>query len=122
MKNIARLTKEIFDARANHHALADTMTSKQAADSGAWIVGLQKELSAAIATDADPCPGCGNPPMGIQHQTPDGFEYEVGCISCPPFEHTDSTVRRFAAKGGTLPRHAVEAWNEGPLCWRKVGH
>lgn len=122
MNLIQKLQGEIADARANHHAMADTMTVRQQTESGAWIVGMQKELSAMIADGAKACDGCGNVPMGLEHPTKHGgVEYEIGCITCPPFEHTDGTVRECRVRGGMLPRHAVEAWNEGPDMWLKRG-
>ncbi len=117
---IRKLREKIAEARALHHRQADEMTARQQGASGAFIVAMQKEFSALIAKGAKPCPGCGQPPMGIEHQTQYGFSYEVGCIACKRFAHTDGTAREFSARGGTLPKHAVEAWNEGPDYWRKT--
>jgi hypothetical protein len=77
---------------------------------------LRAEMSALISEGAEACPHCGQLPHGMEH--PSGFE--VGCLSCKPFQHTDGTMREHRVKGALLPRHAVEAWNEGPDAWRKA--
>lgn len=62
----------------------------------------QTKLSSIIAEGAVPCScGAGHPHGMIQPGTKGRDEYEVGCLVC--------TLR---VRGGLLPKHAVEAWNE----------
>jgi hypothetical protein len=111
--NIGTLRALISEAKAAY-------LKAETRDNHLQVKSLQSQLSAAITEGAEACPKCGNAPVGIEHQTIKGAEYEVGCMSCPPFAHTDGTTRRPAARGGLLPKHTVEAWNAGPDYWVRV--
>lgn len=65
-----------------------------------------------------PCPSCGEQPHGMEHQTGRGNpEYEIGCLGCGAFLHSDRTIREHRVRGGLKPEHAVDAWNAGPDYW-----
>lgn len=118
-KIVVELRKKLQKKKAEYHAKGDAMTVAGAREASDEIDALTKTIAAAIADGAKPCPFCEQPVTGIEHQgkREGSFEYEVGCTACPAFEHTDGTKRRPAARGGVLPRHTVELWNEGPDYW-----
>lgn len=67
------------------------------------VKAARKALSDAICDGAKPC-DCGASDMhGMRQPLAKGkHEFEVGCLACGA-----------RARGGLIPRHAVEAWNEG---------
>jgi hypothetical protein len=119
--------KTALDAAiAGYQTLGDIKSPAQEREWTAKIKAAREAVSSAIIEGAKPCIGCGVLPLGME-QVFDrgrgriaGTEYEIGCRSCPPFIHTDGTSRAFAARGGRMPRHTVEAWNEGPDFWKEV--
>lgn len=116
-KMVVELRRKLRTAKHNYHANAETMTVAEARTAADEVAAIRDTISATIAEGAEPCPFCKQKPRGIEHQVKRGYEYEVGCIACPPFKHTDGTERKVAARGGVLPRHTVELWNEGPDYW-----
>lgn len=112
---------DMIQARARYHQLAEkgTPTEIRAAADAAKAAGLA--FTAAITEGAKPCPFCAKHPHGIEQPRSggDGYEYEIGCLTCPPFKYADGTMRQVRVRGGLLPRHAVDAWNEGPDNWIK---
>lgn len=115
MKHL-EIKKKLDAALADYRENPKNLTVKEAEEKTAAIKKLREDLSAAIAEGALCCPKCGKLPMGMEQ--PDGFE--IGCISCGWFRHTDGTIRDHGARvASPLPKHAVEAWNEGPDFWKK---
>jgi hypothetical protein len=116
--DINELAKKIADTKAKHHEASQADRGKDARDLAAQIKAMQADMSALITKGAAPCPKCQQPPIGIrQPKAGGGFEYEIGCLMCKPFKHSDGSIRQCRVRGGLLPRHAVDAWNEGPSCW-----
>ena len=119
MATIKELNKARDAVLEKAQALANTGTHSQCQEAMAAVVKAQNDIIAFITEGAKPCPRCGGKPIGMEQ--PIGkrgrVEYEVGCPACKPFEHTDGTMRKVSTRGGLLPRHAVEAWNEGPDHW-----
>lgn len=116
---LAELQARRDAALTRYRELSATVPADQTREAHNEVEALQKAVSDAIADGALPCPTCGQKPIGIeQPRPPAGVEYEVGCRNCGLFIHHDGSVRDYAARGGTLPRHAVEAWNEGADWWR----
>ena len=75
-------------------------------------------VSLAITHGCSPCPTCKQHPHGIEQPGRRGtHEYEIGCLACKPFDHTDGTRREPRTRGGMMPAHAVDAWNAGPDFW-----
>ena len=116
-KRVVALRNELREKKKAYHDSAALMTVADAEVAASEIAALTSAHAAEIAVGATPCPFCDKPPTGIEHQVKSGFEYQIGCLSCPVFVHTDGTTRRVTARGGALPRHAVELWNEGPDYW-----
>jgi hypothetical protein len=118
---IQETKRDLAVAQEKYFAIVDTAPRAELDKAAAEVVRLKKRLAAQIVEGAKPCPGCGEIPHGMeQPKGKDGVEYEIGCISCGAFEHTDGTMRLHRVRGGLLPRHAVEAWNEGPDFWAKA--
>lgn len=115
MRKITEIESDLQAAHAAYHAIVEEAPPAKERAASLAVEKLQAELSAAIAEGANPCPNCGRAPHGMRQ--PDGFE--VGCTNCGWFRHTDGTIRDHGARGGMLPRHAVETWNEGPDFWKK---
>ena len=116
--DINELAKKIADTKAKHHEASIGERVKNARDLAAQIKAMQTEMSDLITKGANMCPKCLQAPIGIrQPKAGGGFEYEVGCMTCKPFKHSDGSIRQCRVRGGLLPRHAVDAWNEGPSCW-----
>lgn len=115
MRKILEIESDLQGALAAYHAIVEEAPPRKERDASIAVERLQAELSAAIAEGAHPCPNCGRAAHGMRQ--PDGFE--VGCTNCGWFRHTDGTIRDHGARGGMLPRHAVETWNEGPDFWKK---
>lgn len=113
-RDIAAIKQDLADAKDAYLLLTEgeEPVADQRAASGA-VKELQRELSEAITDGADPCPLCGQRPHGIEHQVARGrrvgVEYEIGCLGCVV---DPSDPERVSVRGGLLPRHAVEAWNE----------
>lgn len=123
---VASAQKEYLEADAESRAVQDALRAKSDK-----VKAARKALNDFIVTGAKPCPKCGATPVGIEHQVKGGVTYEVGCPACKPFAEPTGDkdndgrpihiMRKPAARGGILPRHAVEAWNEGPSCWQTSG-
>jgi len=111
-------------ALAGYQALGENRTAAQEREWTAKVRDARAAVSSVITEGAKPCIGCGAAPIGMEQVyargKSKGVEYEIGCLSCPPFVHTDGTGRAFSARGGRMPRHTVEAWNEGPDYWKEV--
>jgi hypothetical protein len=104
--------------------LADALAAARSAPNdrelSVAVEDLQKAISASITEGAMPCPKCKVMPLGMEHPTGrGGVEFEIGCLTCKPFVHDDGTKRQCRTRGGSMAKHAVEAWNEGPDCWLK---
>jgi hypothetical protein len=102
----AALDKHLAHARSIH----DTATHAESQDASRAVEQAQRDLSAHITDGAKPCPVCDRQPIGMEQpvgarargEREGRVEYEIGCISCSGL----------SVRGGLLPRHAVEAWNE----------
>src|SRR4051812_19087422 len=107
---------DLEKARALYLAIESTGAKVDVEKASPGVKRLKKALSEALAEDPNPGPNRGRAPPGLEQPRPDGkgVEYEVGCNGCGFFLHEDGTARHYGARGGLLPRHAVEAWNEGP--------
>lgn len=119
--DIAKIKADLGAALAAYREIANTAPAPQVLEASRKARALQEALSAAISEGANPCPDCGAQPHGMEQPTgKSGVEYEIGCLACGQFEHTDGTLRWHRVRGGMLPKHAVEAWNAGPDFWMKV--
>lgn len=116
---IDEIKKSITEAREAYQAICNTAPIDEVRAASRKVKELQAKLSWEITKGAKPCPKCGERPHGLEQPGPKNATYEVGCIGCNPFLHSDGTVREFRAIGGLLPRHTVEAWNEGPSAWSR---
>lgn len=121
LETIAGIKKARDEGLKAYHAAANTASQPALRDLSKVVENAQEALSAAITEGADPCPKCKTAPTGMeQPHSSGGFEYEVGCTKCGQFTHTDGTIRATRVRGGTIPKHAVEAWNAGPDAWQIV--
>lgn len=103
IKELQALKETLAEALAAYHAVAATSTPDESRWASDAVKAARKALSDAICEGADPCPVCGTAPIGIeQPRGKGGVEYEIGCPVC----------RDVKVRGGMLPKHAVEAWNE----------
>lgn len=120
--SIKEIKEALAAAKAKHLAESNSAEPHVAYANGQAVKALQKALSDAICEGAKPCPNCGAEPWGMEQPAPNarGVEYEIGCRVCKPFEHKDGSVRAFRARGGLMPKHTVDAWNEGPDFWLVV--
>lgn len=104
--NVIEIKKKLDEAITEYQGLAtSTATDSELREASLIVKKLQAELSSAITHGAEPCPQCNVVPHGIEQPSgrrSGGVEYEIGCLT-----HTKLRVR-----GGLLPRHAVETWNE----------
>lgn len=99
-KKILEHHDDIAKAQAEYHAAKGDETKQREAT--LRLKAHRKALSETIAEGALPCKCGAGIPHGMMHPKADGgIQYEVGCLSCPA-----------KIKGGLIPRHAVEAWNE----------
>lgn len=112
--------KSALEAALADYRATSNPTAAQNTEHTAKIKAARKAVSDAITEGAMPCPGCGERPHGMEQPTVKSKEFELGCLSCKPFIHEDGTGRAFRVRGGLMPRHAVEAWNEGPDLWMVV--
>jgi rubredoxin len=120
MATITEIKKQIEDARAKYQEIVHSAPAPEVKAASDVVKALQQQLSDAICEGAKPCPDCGAPPHGMEQPRlgGGGFEFEIGCTICGWFFIDENTARDRSARGGPLPRHAVEAWNEGPDYWR----
>jgi hypothetical protein len=122
--SIQETKAKLATALAKYREIVHISPAPDVRAASASVKALQKQLAAEIAEGANPCPGCGETPHGMEHQFARGLnagvDYEIGCLSCKPFQHTDGTTRQYGVRGGIMPQHAVEAWNAGPDFWLKV--
>lgn len=116
MATINEIKKQIGEAQEKYLAIVHTASGNEVRKASAKVKELQRQLSAEIVKGAKPCPGCDQLPHGLEQPRGKGnAEFEIGYVSgCKPFVHTDGTVRERRVRGGILPKHAVDAWNEGP--------
>lgn len=103
VKDLLALQDKINEGVAECHERAGSMSASEHRDKTETLKAMRASLSAKITEGALPCScGAGKPHGMIQPLGKKGrVEFEVGCLACP---------RR--VRGGLLPRHAVEAWNE----------
>lgn len=121
MDDLQEAKAALSSALTMHAAKAATATQDELRVITDVVRDARKGVSRAITKGANPCPFCKAEPLGMEHPTQrGGVEYQVGCIACPPFLHTDGTKRQVSARGGTMPHHAVDAWNAGADFWIKV--
>lgn len=122
LKEIAATKAELVTARAAYHNDVHSALPARIAEHTQTIKVLRGRLSALICAGAEKCPDCESGPIGLEQPRPDGksSEYEVGCPRCGLFEFSEGDVRSHSARGGTLPHHAVEAWNAGPHFWQRA--
>jgi hypothetical protein len=118
MSKIKDVKAALASAIAEYNDVVHTASANDVRAASDKIRELRAELASTITEGANPCPDCGNAPHGIEQPGRRGTsEYEVGCLVCGNFEHTDGTIRQHRVRGGMLPQHAVDAWNEGPDAW-----
>lgn len=109
---------QLEKARAHYAEIAPVGSAKELEAQSVVIKCCSEAVSSAITMGCEPCPGCKEPPHGMEQPGKRGTcEYEIGCLSCKPFTHTDGTRREYRVRGGLLPSHAVDAWNAGPDFW-----
>lgn len=122
MRKISDIKAELATALAEARAVSNDLPVSKQKPYTDKVVALQKELSDVITAGANPCPDCGELPHGLEQPSgKGGIEYEVGCVAgCPDLELPDGTRIQHRVRGGLLPKHAVDAWNEGPEFWTKV--
>ncbi len=76
---------------------------------------LRRELCAVLSDGANPCPDCGNRPIGLRHVHVVGatnrktFTFEDGCVAC----------KDHRAQGSSVPE-AVAEWNQAKYLPPKV--
>ncbi len=108
---------ELAKARARYAEIAPSGSSRELEEQSAAIKSCMQAVSAAITSGCEPCPGCKQLPHGMEQPGKRGtFEYEIGCLTCKPFDH-EGTRREHRVRGGLMPSHAVDAWNAGPDFW-----
>lgn len=116
MPTISEIQSALDAARDEYAKIVHEKPAAEVKAASAKIRELGKLLSDTITEGANPCPFCGQPPHGMLQPNKNAagsVTFEVGCTGCPPFVHKDGSVRNVAVVGGLLPKHAVEAWNEG---------
>ena len=120
LARLADLKEQLGKVKARYLLLANSGTVAEVRSASQAVRDLQAAIALLISDGAKPCPGCGQHPFGMEQPRKDGgTEFEIGCLSCKPFKWRDGTVREYRVRGGLVPRHAVDAWNEGPDCWRQ---
>ena len=103
IKQIQALKETLAAALGAYHAIASTTSPDDSREASNAVKAARKAISDAICEGAEPCPTCGTAPIGIeQPRGRGGVEFEIGCPVC----------RDMKVRGGMLPKHAVEAWNE----------
>lgn len=103
-KKIQGIKEDLVKALGTYHAIVHSAPEAEVRAASNTVRELRRLLSDAICEGADPCPTCGTSPIGLEQPKPKGgVEYELGCPVCPGVK----------VRGSLLPRHAVEAWNEG---------
>ncbi len=121
MKKLEDIKAKLADALAHARAIDATASASERRAASEVVEALQRESILHITDGAKLCPFCKAVPVGIEQPNGSGgSEFEIGCSFCPPFVHSDGTTRKVRVRGGMLPRHAVDAWNEGPSAWVKV--
>lgn len=110
------------DAALEHaRSINDTGTQAELREASARVEKAQKDLIAIIIEGAKPCPRCGAKPTGVEQPTGrGGSEYEIGCPTCTYVKFEDGSLHMALVRGGMIPRHAVEVWNEGMDVWARV--
>lgn len=109
---------QLEKARAHYAEIAPVGSSKELQAQSEVIKTCAAAVVSAITMGCEPCPGCKLMPHGMEQPGKRGaFEYEIGCLGCKPFDHTDGTRREYRVRGGLLPSHAVDAWNAGADFW-----
>ncbi len=144
MANLKDLKAERDKRLAHAREISNTATHPENQAAGNAVIEMQLAIVAHITQGAKPCPVeievtpavlatdgtvatpavtrvCGLAPTGLEQPAGRGrSEFEVGCPVCRTIAHTDGTTRRVSVRGGLLPKHAVDAWNEGPDQWTIV--
>lgn len=109
----AELAARVDEARAK----SNTAPAPELRELTVAVKELQQQISDTIAEGANPCPSCGAKAHGMQHDSEaTGTCFEVGCRNCGWFRVGNTAVDH-SSYGAILPKHAVEAWNEGPEAW-----
>ncbi len=117
LERLADLKSELIAAREAYLAIVHTAPAVEVKAASDKVKRLQAAISDCITEGAKPCPMCHNTPHGMQQTEGKYIGFEIGCLHCRPFKWADRTVREPRVRRGLLPRHAVEAWNEGPAAW-----
>jgi hypothetical protein len=93
--------KKLQEAQAEYHEKANGLSPEEMSEERAKFKKLRADINEVLTKDAEDCPDCGNPPVGVFH---DGTTkpFEVGCLNC-----RDHRVRE------ALPEDAIESWNAG---------
>lgn len=120
MTTLSETKAQLEVARAKYLEIVHTAPAPEVRAASDVVKSLQGKLSECITAGAKPCPTCEAPPHGMeQPNTRGGVEFEIGCIGCGAFEHTDGSIREHRVRGGMMPSHAVDAWNAGPDFWQR---
>lgn len=99
---------ELGDAQAEYNEAVRTKPQHEVLPLSRRITELRKELSGVLSEGANPCPDCGNPPIGLRHvhvvaaTNRRVFTFEVGCVSC----------KDHRAQGSSIAESVAE-WNAG---------
>lgn len=100
MANTNQLVEQLKQAQQNYDDAYGTPAERE---HGMKVKSVKKDISAAIADGAEPCPDCKNAPMGIEKRAATDnspAQFEVGCVNC-----ADHRAR------GWSPEDAVKRWN-----------
>lgn len=115
---LRQIQKQIEEARERYLQHREAKRVEEADAASEEVKRLQADLALEISSGAKPCPFCGVRPHGMERHTATGqVDYEIGCLTCPPFKDKHGVIRSVRARGGIIPRQTVEAWNEGPDYW-----
>jgi len=132
MRDVFEIMEELEARRSDYQGIANTADAETLREAHLKVKALQKELADTISDGANPCPSCGAKPHGMPQSNDRGALFEVGCTSCGWFRMVRADdqnekgliagrmqeVARDHGAQGSMPRHAVEAWNAGPRFWK----
>jgi hypothetical protein len=87
----------IDDIKQRLEAARERSRAETCPENTADVKALHSALGAALSDGADPCPGCGRAPHGIEQKRGEGrnilTEYEIGCLACQGFRVRTKTQR-----------------------------